>query len=124
MKLCTRFNCMFLLALCCIAIMGCGGGGGGQPTGSLDGAILSAENDAGVAGITVSVAGISAITNSTGHYIIRGIAPGQHQVTVNAAGYIVPNGDIFVQISTGVNHMPNIVVIPDSAPLPPGTPGF
>lgn len=124
MRLHIQLNCIFLIALGCLLTVGCGGGGGGQPTGSLDGMVLSAESEAGVAGITISVGDISAITSSTGYYIVRGITPGQQQVTVSAAGYIVPNGDIFVEISAGVNHMPNIVVIPDSAPLPPGTPGF
>ncbi|MCX9077091.1 MAG: carboxypeptidase regulatory-like domain-containing protein [Candidatus Methanoperedens sp.] len=50
----------------------------------------------GIQGATVSVAGLSAITDSLGNYIIRNVPEGSQDVVANAAGYVTGKSTVNV----------------------------
>lgn len=61
-----------------------------QPTipYSISGIIHSGSNSGpGLSGATVSIAGMTATTNSTGNFSVTGIPPGTHTLTVSKSGY-------------------------------------
>ncbi|NJD51973.1 MAG: hypothetical protein FIB07_03810 [Candidatus Methanoperedens sp.] len=60
----------------------------GVPDGNME--------EIGIQGATVSVAGLSAITDSLGNYIIRNIPEGSQDVVANAAGYVTGKSTVNV----------------------------
>ena len=50
----------------------------------------------GIQGATVSVAGLSAVTDSQGNYIIRNVPEGSQDVVANAAGYVTGKSTVTV----------------------------
>jgi hypothetical protein len=55
--------------------------------GSLEGQVTDVGSGAALAGATVTLAQWTAVTDSTGHYRLEGVAPGAHAVQVSLEGY-------------------------------------
>jgi hypothetical protein len=57
------------------------------PTGTLTGTVSNASNGSPIPGATVSVAGVSAVTNASGVYTIANAPAGTRTVTTTASGF-------------------------------------
>jgi len=82
-------------------LSGCGGDGGngdGAITNSYDISGQVTANGAGLSGVTVSTAGGTATTDSSGNYIISGLANGTYTVSASKTGYTM-SADQSVTIS-------------------------
>ena len=115
---------LIMAALASLAFTGCGGGSGGAPagTGSVQGRIANLDTLAGVAGITVTIAGRSAVSVSPdGSFLVIGIAPGYQNITITPTasyelvGFVPPCNIIAGQTIT----LATIYVLPTGGG-PPG----
>jgi len=119
-------------ALCVLlAVSGCGGLGGGNDGGRtpppqaeviVRGYVRDAATNAGVQGAVVSIGGQSVTTNSNGRYEITGVPTGTQAVSVAPPdGYVMAGAVRSQTISTGVNDLADIWVVPEgqAAPAPP-----
>jgi hypothetical protein len=85
-----------MLALFCLAVTGCGGGGGSSPATGNSGAVsfkisgTVTVNGTGVGGATVTLSGTGAavaFTNTTGNYTFSGLKNGSYTVTITKKNY-------------------------------------
>jgi len=89
------------LAIATILLIGVHGTGAAQTTGTIRGSVVDAQTRRPVAGAQVSVAGTqrSTTTNEQGAYLLLGMQPGTHRLSVQFIGYGV--AEQAVQVAAG-----------------------
>ena len=102
------------------------------PAAVIAGTVRDDEAEQVLAGVTVEEAGrLAAVTDSLGHYVISGLAPGSHHLRFTAPGYSAMELNVVladssrrttvdVQLAAVPVRLPTLQAIADSsAPLPP-----
>ncbi len=139
MRKCSLWQLMMIIvavSLLTSGLSGCGGGGssggnGGQDTdtGSVTGRVLHFTTDVGLGGVTVTVGGRSAVSDSNGYFTITGIAPGTGQLlTVTPPAWLsMPSIEpitvnVYADQTTTLPAAIRLIDTGEAPPQPPYTP--
>lgn len=120
-----------MLGLAALLLVGCGGGGGGglPTTGTVVGQVLMSGSSDPLGGITVSIGGQTAVTDSQGGFSISKVPPGNQTLTVSpdpSRHLVWPPSTPFPVISVVAGQtttLPAPLRMIDDSDLPPAPPG-
>lgn len=80
------------------------------PSGELKGTVTDAETTNPIAGATISVGALSAVSDEAGHYVIANAPAGMQSVQVSATGYVTRVDT--VNITAGGSTIHNVTLTP------------
>jgi peptide/nickel transport system substrate-binding protein len=81
-------------------------------TGSIQGTITDATTGLPIPSATVTVGGFSAVTDSSGHFLISNVTAGSYQISVSAAGYKTGSQSITVTSGQSVSFTLSLASVP------------
>jgi hypothetical protein len=86
--------------------------GGGVPTGALTGTVRDASAGVALAGVTVRVAGQSALTDASGRFSIGGLAAGDVTLEASASGYVTQQQGVTIVAGQTVDVVVQLATVP------------
>ena len=124
---CTRLaGVMFIMVAMVAALSGCGGTGDAIPadTGTLTGTVVEADTGSPLGQVRVSAGGVTATTDSSGSYTLRGVPAGWQTITVEVDParnlQLPPDPDRRYLVRAGETHqLLPILLVSDEPPAPP-----
>ena len=123
-----------LLLLVGVMLSGCGGGGttpNNATTGSVSGYVWDFFSQQGIGATGITIGGQTGTSDSTGYFIVNGIAPGIYSVAVTPPSWAkLLSGVTIPQVTVTVNNtyqMPGKIWLVNASepdpPAPPAIPG-
>ena len=82
--------------------------------GGMRGVVVSRDNREPISGVAIAIDGvaINTTTNSSGEFIIEGLAPGEYLLTLSAADF--EDLELMVRVKELVHDMQNVYMIPSA----------
>jgi hypothetical protein len=102
--------------LCAVALLGCGGGGGGVAPANVIGRIVTVSSGAPISGVTVSAGGASFQTLADGSFNLQNIPSNTTQIVVSGPGIKTLTQTLPTLTPNAINDLRDIFVLDTSDP--------